>query len=423
MTRSVPLPVLLVAAGPAKQQRWTVLIRALMLIPHYVVLYFLAIALEVVAFIGWWGALFTGRLPEFAVNYISGFMRWSTRVQAYALLLTDQFPPFSLADEPAYPVRIAIPAPGKLNRAAVFFRVILVIPASLLNSLVTFGGTSIVGFIAWLIALITGQLPASLHQAYIAILRYGTRVNCYLFMLTAAYPNGLFGDGPAVQDGAVVPPAGAFDPAASYGQAPVDAGVSGYGPPAFGTPVDPAAWQPADWRLLLTRGARQLLGWFIGIGAVLYVAYAVLFAMLLGNTSNAIVTASNSIATTNNAIDTMNAANTTLSTAITNYQNAAQACTTVSCIETADGQAAAAFTTFANTLHNTPMPASAVAPANALYADATKLAQGFTKLSQLSPTVSDAQYQSTANSVGLTPAGNKFDQDNTALKNALNNSF
>src|SRR6202000_2475724 len=109
MTRDDPLPVQVVVAGPARQQRWTVLIRLIMLIPHFVVLYILAIAAGVVLFIGWWGALFTGRLPEFAVSYLSGYTRWSVRVQAYELLLTDHYPPFSLSDEPDHPGRIAIP--------------------------------------------------------------------------------------------------------------------------------------------------------------------------------------------------------------------------------------------------------------------------------------------------------------------------
>jgi hypothetical protein len=449
-TRSVPLPVLLVAAGPAKQQRWTVLIRWIMLIPHFVVLYFLFIAAEVVAFIGWWGALFTGQLPEFAVNFLSGVVRWYTRVQAYALLLTDAYPPFSLDDVPGYPVRIAIPPADKLNRAAVFFRFILVIPAYLLYGIVSFGGTTIVAFIAWIITLITGKLPAPLHQAYTAILRYGTRYISYFVMLTPAYPRGLFGDGPAVPGGAAAPPAGGyFDPAASGGQAPAGPGVVpgyeapadlGYGVPGYETPVDLgyrisgyevglgyggsgyetpggqlAAGQPADWRLLLTRGARQLVGWFIAIGVVLYVADAVVSGIVFAHSTNSIVT-------TRNAIDRVNAAQDTLNSAMSNYQTTAQACATVACTETADGQAAAAFDSFASTLHSTPMPAGAVAAANALYSDSITIAQGFTQLSQLSPTASVAEYQSTYNSAGLAAAANKFQTDGDALTTALNNA-
>ena len=459
-----------------------------MLIPHFVVLYFLNIAALVVVIIGWWAALFTGWLPQFAVSYLSGFVQWYTRVQAYSMLLTDQYPPFSFGDEPAYPVRVAIPPRDELNRLAVFFRIILAIPAGLLNTIVTYGGVTIVAFIAWLIALVTGKLPKSLHLAYTAILRYSVRYNCYLFMLTATYPRGLFGDGPALPDEAAVPPAeGPAEAAAPAAEAPVDAavpdpgvpadsaapaaeapvdaagpglegsaeaaapaaeapadaavpgaevpveftvpgygepayGVPGYGVPAYGVPaygavgygipVDPAAWQPVDWRLLLTRGARQLVGWFIGIGAVLFAASITLNVINGFSESNAVIA--------QNAITRVNAANTALNTELSKYQSTVQACTNAPCVETADGQAATAFTNLASVVHDTAMPGSAAADANSVYSDATKVAQDLTKLSHLSSTITAPEYQSTVNSMGISQATTQFQRDFSALGDALN---
>ena len=92
-----PDPVQVAAAEPALQRRATVAFRLILVVPHMFLLFFLGIAALVVAFLGWWGALFTGRLPEFAVSFLSGYMRWTTRVQAYGLLLTDQYPPFRLS--------------------------------------------------------------------------------------------------------------------------------------------------------------------------------------------------------------------------------------------------------------------------------------------------------------------------------------
>jgi hypothetical protein len=523
MTREVPLPVQLTAAGPAQQRRWTVLIRLIMLIPHYVVLYALGVAASVVSFIGWWGALFTGRLPEFAVSYMSGYIRWITRVQAYGLLLTDQYPPFAFGDEPAYPVRIAIPPRDRLNRAAVFFRFILVIPASLLNAFVTFGGMTIVAVIAWVIALITGKLPTSLHLAYTAILRYSTRVSCYSYLLTAEYPKGLFGDGLVVPDGVAVPPAADVDPAAASLEAPVDAAapvaeapadaaapaaespvdeaaaadeapadaaapadeapadaaaapvaeapvaeapvdeaapVAEAAPvdeaapvaeapvdeavPGFETPIDvaapayaapgfeapigfaapgfaapayqilvyPGASNPADWLLLLTRGAKQLLGWFVGIGVALWVAYIAVGVIIGMHSSNTV--------SVNNAVDAVNNANTTLGVVENSYQSTVQACTDATCVEKADGQLATAFTNLASTLHGTPMPAGAVTIANTVYSDATKVAQGLTQLSHLSPTVTASQYESEATTLGVTQALDQFQTDSNTLADTLN---
>ena len=104
-------PVLVAFAGPAPQSRLTVLVRMLMVIPHIIVLWALAIAAYVVVIIGWFGALFTGRLPAFAADYLAGFVRWQTRVFGYAILLTDVYPPFTL-DDADYPIRVAM-RPGR----------------------------------------------------------------------------------------------------------------------------------------------------------------------------------------------------------------------------------------------------------------------------------------------------------------------
>ena len=110
-------PVLLAFAGPAPQSRLTVLIRALMVIPHIVVLWALAIAAYVVVIIGWFGALFTGRLPGFAADFLTGFVRWQARVFGYAILLTDVYPPFTLEDAD-YPIRVAVRPAGSAGQAA-----------------------------------------------------------------------------------------------------------------------------------------------------------------------------------------------------------------------------------------------------------------------------------------------------------------
>ena len=78
-----PGTVRLAVPGPARQRRVTVLFRLLMLIPHGIVLEFLAIGAFFTVFVGWWAALFTGRLPQWAQSYLSGFVRWYARVLAY----------------------------------------------------------------------------------------------------------------------------------------------------------------------------------------------------------------------------------------------------------------------------------------------------------------------------------------------------
>ena len=78
------------------RNRMTVFFRILMLIPHAIALYVITLIGEIVAFISWFAALFTGSVPVGMHNFLAGWIRWQTRVGAYALLLTDEYPPFSL---------------------------------------------------------------------------------------------------------------------------------------------------------------------------------------------------------------------------------------------------------------------------------------------------------------------------------------
>ena len=68
-----------------------------MIIPHAIILYFIQIAAQVVVFISWFIALFTGSVPPGLHTFVAGYQRWNLRYTAYALLLTDQYPPFSLS--------------------------------------------------------------------------------------------------------------------------------------------------------------------------------------------------------------------------------------------------------------------------------------------------------------------------------------
>ena len=280
-----PPPILVAVTPPGPQPRLGVAFRLLLTVPHLVVLAVLGVAAEVVAFVGWWGALFTGRLPEFAVTYLSGYLRWSTRVFGYLFLLTDVYPPFSFDDDLAYPVRIAVPERQQLNRAAVLFRFILMVPANIVASVVAYGAGTLMAIAAWLITLVSGRLPASFHLAYVAVLRYQARYYGYVGMLTAAYPGGLYGD----HDWPPPAPAGGYAPGgypAASGYAPDGGYAPGVGyaaPAAYGDPAGygaPAGWgvpgyaappppEPSPWRFTLTSAARILVTTFIVLGALL----------------------------------------------------------------------------------------------------------------------------------------------------------
>ena len=156
-----PPPALVAVADPAPQRRLTVLVRLILLIPHFIVLYILLLAGSVVAF-----PRLVGRAVHGAATPVGGQLPGRqpavvVRVIAYELLLTDVYPPFTFDDDLAYPVRLVLPEPQRLNRAAVFFRIILAIPASIVSAVVAYGVGTLMTFIAWLITLVAGRLPAS----------------------------------------------------------------------------------------------------------------------------------------------------------------------------------------------------------------------------------------------------------------------
>jgi hypothetical protein len=78
--------------------RWLPLVKWLLAIPHYIVLFFLDIAALVVVVVAWFAILFSGRYPRGMFDFIEGVARWHNRVIGYAVtLVTDQYPPFRLA--------------------------------------------------------------------------------------------------------------------------------------------------------------------------------------------------------------------------------------------------------------------------------------------------------------------------------------
>ncbi|HXH21096.1 MAG TPA: DUF4389 domain-containing protein [Dehalococcoidia bacterium] len=78
--------------------RWLPLVKWLLAIPHYIALFFLLVALVVVAVIAWFAVLFTGRYPRGLFDFAEGVLRWANRVTAYAFILaTDRYPPFRLS--------------------------------------------------------------------------------------------------------------------------------------------------------------------------------------------------------------------------------------------------------------------------------------------------------------------------------------
>jgi hypothetical protein len=82
--------------APAHRDRLTVAFRIILAIPHLLAVWVLGIAWFFSTVIAWFAILFTGSFPEGLYRFGVGVLRWNTRVEAYLLLLHDEYPPFSL---------------------------------------------------------------------------------------------------------------------------------------------------------------------------------------------------------------------------------------------------------------------------------------------------------------------------------------
>jgi hypothetical protein len=90
-------PASLVIDPPAlPRDKVSVAFRLILMVPHFIALCFLSIAWAVTTVIAWFAILFTGRYPEGLEGFALGVLRWNIRVEAYGLLLSDEYPPFRL---------------------------------------------------------------------------------------------------------------------------------------------------------------------------------------------------------------------------------------------------------------------------------------------------------------------------------------
>lgn len=178
---------------PDRIANWRPVVHWILAIPHYVVMYVLAIVSEVVAVVSWLAILITGKQPEGLAGVQCMYQRYQMRTWAYVAFLVEEYPPFSFAtsasDAGDYGrVRVNfVPAMDGRNRLTVLLRILLVIPHLVVLSLAWIAGfvAVVVGFFA---VLFTGRWPAGVRDFVLGLMRWTTRANAYMWLLTDEYP-------------------------------------------------------------------------------------------------------------------------------------------------------------------------------------------------------------------------------------------
>ena len=199
MSEGGAYPIRLDIRRPETQSRLTnfplfigTFIRAILAIPHFIVLYFLGIIGALVYFIATFAILFTGKYPLGMFNFYVGVQRWSTNITAYLSHLYDQYPPFS-TEQQQYPLTYEVDYPETLSRLlnapfiGIVIKFVLLIPhfvALFFLAIVAY----ILIFIAQFAILFSGSFPEGMHRFVTGYTRWTVRVNGYLYALTDKYP-------------------------------------------------------------------------------------------------------------------------------------------------------------------------------------------------------------------------------------------
>jgi Domain of unknown function (DUF4389) len=171
-----------------RYSRLSTFFRFFLVIPHQIVLWFYSIAAIVVVVIAWFAILFTGRYPSGMFGFVTGFVRYASRVNCYLFLVTDRFPPIGGGSpDDGYPVHVAVEEPERLSRLTTFFRLFMLIPAYVVAYVLTLL-LELTAVLAWFIIVIMGRLPAGLFEVMELPVRYHTRFAAYAALITDAYP-------------------------------------------------------------------------------------------------------------------------------------------------------------------------------------------------------------------------------------------
>jgi hypothetical protein len=168
-----------------------VMVRALLCLPHYIILALWGMLVFLVYLVVWIPILLRGRYPSWAFGFVGGFVRWTMRVTAYILLMTAAYPPFST--QPGYAVEVDFDEEQDINPLwgipilGIFARFILAIPHLVVLWLLGFV-VGVLNLIVWIPVLLTGRYPSWGYALVGGYYRWYVRVWAYVGLMAAPYP-------------------------------------------------------------------------------------------------------------------------------------------------------------------------------------------------------------------------------------------
>jgi len=213
------------------------LVKWLLAIPHFIVLFFLFVALFLLTIVAFFAILFTGRYPRGIFDFNVGVLRWGWRVAFYTYnaLGTDRYPPFTLQPVPDYPANLEVAYPEQLSRGLVLVKWwLLAIPHYLVITIFLGGGFEahrgwdgdadrygwggpglimLLVFFAAIALLFTTRYPRGIFDFVMGLNRWVFRVAGYAALMTDVYPPFRLDQGG--EEPGAAPPEGAPVPATS----------------------------------------------------------------------------------------------------------------------------------------------------------------------------------------------------------------
>jgi hypothetical protein len=166
-------------------------IKAVLMIPHAIIIGALSYVAWAVAYIGYWVVALTGNLPTGMQSMMQMWLRWGTRSYGWLAGITDQYPPFD-PDPRDYPIDLQAPtndAPRQGWAVAGIFLVKLIaaLPHLFILALVEMAA-ALAAWVGFVVVVFTGRLPEGIQDFVAGTMQWYARVMSWVFGLTDEYP-------------------------------------------------------------------------------------------------------------------------------------------------------------------------------------------------------------------------------------------